>query len=94
MPVPTTEKLKVLYVGSFSDRKNVVEMFSVLSQKMELELGLVGDGEKRTLIETMNKEAKAKAILYGTQPMNRISEIMQQYDVLVLPSKHDGWGLW
>lgn len=52
----------------------------------------MGDGEKRTLIETMNKEAKAKVILYGMQPMNRISEIMQQYDVLVLPSKHDGWG--
>lgn len=92
LPVPITEKLKVLYVGSFSDRKNVVAMFSILSQKSELELGLVGDGEKRTLIETMNKEAKAKVILYGMQPMNRISEIMQQYDVLVLPSKHDGWG--
>ena len=92
LPVPITEKLKVLYVGSLSDRKNVVAMFSILSQKSELELGLVGDGEKRTLIETMNKEAKAKVILYGMQPMNRISEIMQQYDVLVLPSKHDGWG--
>ena len=68
MPVPITEKLKVLYVGSFSDRKNVVAMFSILSQKSELELGLVGDGEKRTLIETMNKEAKAKVILYGMQP--------------------------
>ena len=26
-PIPTSEKLKVLYVGSLSDRKNVVEMF-------------------------------------------------------------------
>ena len=40
----------------------------------------------------MNKEAKAKVILYGMQPMNRISEIMQQYDVLVFTSKHDGLG--
>lgn len=43
-PIPTSEKLKVLYVGSLSDRKNVVEMFQVLCQKTDLELGIVGDG--------------------------------------------------
>ena len=91
-PIPTSERLKMLYVGSLSDRKNVVEMFQVLCQKVELELGIVGDGEKRTQIEEMNIQSKTEVTLYGIQPMERVSEIMQQYDVLILPSKHDGWG--
>ena len=91
-PIPTSERLKILYVGSLSDRKNVVEMFQVLCQKVELELGIVGDGEKRAQIEEMNIQSKTEVTLYGIQPMERVSEIMQQYDVLILPSKHDGWG--
>lgn len=91
-PIPTSEKLKVLYVGSLSDRKNVVEMFQVLCQKTDLELGIVGDGEKRAQIEEMSMQANTEVVLYGMQPMERISDIMQQYDVLILPSKHDGWG--
>ena len=37
-------------------------------------------------------QANTEVVLYGMQPMERISDIMQQYDVLILPSKHDGWG--
>lgn len=81
------QRLKILYVGSLSDRKNVVEMFQVLCQKVELELGIVGDGEKRAQIEEMNIQSKTEVTLYGIQPMERVSEIMQQYDVLILPSK-------
>lgn len=92
LPVPVTKQLKVLYVGSLSERKNVEQMFAVLSQEGSLELGLVGDGEKHSIIEQMNKAAKAKVTFYGIQPMEKVSEIMQQYDVLILPSKHDGWG--
>lgn len=79
-------------MGSLSDRKNVVEMFQVLCQKTDLELGIVGDGEKRAQIEEMSMQANTEVVLYGMQPMERISDIMQQYDVLILPSKHDGWG--
>lgn len=92
LSVPITKQLKVLYVGSLSERKNVEQMFAVLSQEVSLELGLVGDGEKRTIIEQMKKEAKAKVTFYGMQPMEKVPEIMQRYDVLILPSKHDGWG--
>lgn len=52
----------------------------------------MGDGEQRATIEQILTKAKAKVIMYGTQPMEKVSEIMQAYDVLILPSKHDGWG--
>lgn len=70
-------------MGSLSDRKNVVEMFQVLCQKTDLELGIVGDGEKRAQIEEMSMQANTEVVLYGMQPMERISDIMQQYDVLI-----------
>ena len=47
---------------------------------------------RREQIEEMNIQSKTEVTLYGIQPMERVSEIMQQYDVLILPSKHDGWG--
>ncbi|QIU95519.1 glycosyltransferase [Bacteroides faecium] len=92
LPIPTSEQLKVLFVGSLSDRKNVASAFEVLSQKAKLEIGIVGDGEQRATIEQMILNAKAKVVMYGMQPMKMIPEIMQEYDVLILPSKHDGWG--
>ena len=90
--ISCSEKLKILYVGSFSDRKNVAWAVERLSQKEDLEIGLVGDGEQRATIEQILTKAKAEVIMYGTQPMEKVSEIMQAYDVLILPSKHDGWG--
>ena len=53
---------------------------------------VLDDGEKRAQIEEMSMQANTEVVLYGMQPMERISDIMQQYDVLILPSKHDGWG--
>lgn len=90
--IPLSTRLKVLYVGSLSERKNMAWAFEILSQKVELEIGLVGDGEQRIAIEQMIPKAEAKVVMYGIQPMECMPEIMQAYDVLILPSKHDGWG--
>ena len=57
-----------------------------------MEIGIVGDGEQRQELELMAQNATVKIHFYGTQPMESIPEIMEQYDVLVLPSLHDGWG--
>lgn len=91
--------LKILYVGSLSRRKNVqvllkaVKLLSAEQQKM-LEIGIVGDGEQREELVKMAdaQNSFAKVVFYGIQPMEKISRFMEQYDVLCLPSLHDGWG--
>ena len=90
-------KLKLLYVGSLTHRKNVrcllkAAMLLNKDEQEQIEIGIVGDGEQRQELEGMSHKAIAKVFFYGTLPMEAIPEIMEQYDVLVLPSLHDGWG--
>lgn len=97
--IPNTQyhNLKILFVGSLSARKNVQLLFKAIKslQKQEqksIEIGIVGDGDqKQNLIKLANNK-NFSSIFYGTLPMNKVSEIMQEYDILCLPSLHDGWG--
>lgn len=99
MTFPASEKLKVLYVGSLSHRKNVTELLTAVKSlpsecQNDIEIGLVGDGDKRHELETIvnGDDYKVNTIFYGNKQMEDIPQIMQQYDILVLPSFHDGWG--
>jgi glycosyltransferase involved in cell wall biosynthesis len=91
------DKLKVLYVGSLSHRKNVdcLLMASMLLSKEEqehIEIGIVGDGEKKQHLEQLASSSYSTIHFFGTMPMEKVPQIMEQYDLLVLPSLHDGWG--
>lgn len=97
--VPHSDKLNILYVGSLSHRKNVQELLCAVEclpteiQKL-VHVGIVGDGEKREDLKSIVKRCdySAETTFYGSISMSSIPEIMQEYDVLVLPSLHDGWG--
>lgn len=94
-----SKKLKILYVGALSHRKNVqLLLHSVESierdQQSQLLLGLVGDGDQ---IEQLKKQVQSEnfnteIFFYGIQPMDKVASYMEQYDILCLPSLHDGWG--
>lgn len=93
------ELLKVLFVGSLSHRKNVQVLLNAarlldVKQQKQLEIGIVGDGELRTDLENLvNRGGMSSYVtFYGMQPMEKIPNIMEQYDILCLPSLHDGWG--
>lgn len=99
LPVPDSSQLRVLYVGSLSHRKNVLELLQAVKllpkdKQREIEVGLVGDGEKRSELESIvNSDGyETSTKFFGNLRMEDIPAIMQQYDVLVLPSLHDGWG--
>ena len=89
--------LKLLYVGSLSHRKNVqcllkAAMLLSKEEQSKMEIGIVGDGDEREALERIAGRLVTNVQFYGTQPMETIPEIMEQYYVLVLPSRHDGWG--
>ena len=66
----------------------------LLSQEEQerLEIGIVGEGEQRTELERMSRNAIANIHFEGSIPMEEVPAVMAQYDILVLPSLHDGWG--
>lgn len=99
LPVPDNKELNVLYVGALSQRKNVPELLESIRGLSEdcqysIRVGIVGDGEERKVCEkiTASSDFKSNFFFYGNMNMNNIPEVMQEYDVLVLPSRHDGWG--
>ena len=96
-PITNGDKLKVLYVGGLSHRKNVqcllkATMLLDKEEQHQIEIGIVGDGDERGALERLANGLDTSVQFYGSWPMVKIPEIMEQYDVLVLPSLHDGWG--
>lgn len=93
---PTDEKLHVIYVGELCHRKNTMLLFKaianskILTEKVCVEI--VGNGADWQVLEKYANENKLDVKFHGSQPMNKVSQFMQQNDVLVLPSRHDGWG--
>lgn len=97
--ISAEERLKVLYVGSLSHRKNVSVLLSAISrlsvnEQQNIEVGIIGDGEQKQMLVDMTKNNNfvSSCVFYGSKPMNEIPSLIEQYDVLVLPSLHDGWG--
>lgn len=90
--VELSDELQILYVGSLSKRKNVKILLEALRGNKNVSLNIVGDGEERSMLEQMAQANEIRANFIGTLPMKEIPVIMQQNDVLVLPSLYDGWG--
>lgn len=86
------DDMKVLYVGSLSERKNVKVLVEAMRGLHNVQLNIVGDGDKRQELEVLSKESEINADFLGTMPMKDIPNEMQKNDVLVLPSLYDGWG--
>ncbi|MCQ2227137.1 MAG: glycosyltransferase family 4 protein [Bacteroidales bacterium] len=92
IPVPSDSRLKVLFVGALSKRKNVDLLLNASVGLCDISLGIVGDGEQREPLVRLSEENGLDTTFYGSLPMSKVTDIMQRYDVLVLPSHHDGWG--
>lgn len=84
--------LKLLFVGNLCKRKNVKIVIEALKGLNNLEFTIVGDGEEKMNLEKLAQEYKIPVSFLGTKDMKEIPSIMQENDVLILPSLHDGWG--
>lgn len=89
---PPSGKVKLLFVGSLIPRKNVKIVMEALKNNTDIEFTLVGDGEERQFLESLALKNHVDARFLGIKPMKDVPNIMQQNDVLILPSLHDGWG--
>lgn len=85
-------KLKLLYVGSLTHRKNVSIVLKALEDLNDIEFSIIGNGEEEhNLKDIVNRKCLPVTFL-GKKQMSEIPSIMEGYDVLILPSLHDGWG--
>ena len=89
---PKEGNLKLLFVGNLTKRKNVLFLLRSLKRISNITLTIVGTGKEQSKLEEAAKKYNLNVAFKGSKPMNEVSSIMQQHDVLVLPSLHDGWG--
>lgn len=94
-PARSEEKNKpsILYVGSIDTRKNIIPQIDII-MKFENQISkmtIVGDGQ---LIEDLLDKIQGHPVYdyKGNVPNHKVTELMEQHDILVLPSLFDGWG--
>lgn len=84
--------LRIVFVGSLIARKGVSTLLDAVrlchSQGLEVSLDVYGPGRPELL------ELSDSRICYrGVIPFGKTQEVVATYDLLVLPSLHDGWGV-
>ena len=97
LPVLQSNKMRFVYVGSLIKRKNVsllLKSISHLSSDCNYHLDIIGNGEEHSnLLDFVNKNNLIEHVTFrGTLSMSDIHAKLNNYDVLILPSIHDGWG--
>ena len=85
-----SEVKKFLYVGRLSSEKNVEQIIDIFNKIPELELNIVGYGPLE--VKLKNKANKNINFL-GKIENDGLSQIYQENDVFILPSKSEAWGL-
>lgn len=83
------EKLRIVFVGALIARKGLdllIDAVSSLGDRVVLDV--YGSGEPRLY------NIDGVTVRYcGVIPFGSAQEVIARYDVLVLPSRHDGWGV-
>ena len=88
------QSLKLIFIGSLVSRKGIDQLLRALSEVKtgDFSLNLVGSGilenQLRSLAKELNLAAKVKFM--GSAPHQDIPQILQQADILILPSHHEG----
>lgn len=85
----------IAFVGNLLDIKNpmlLVPIFSAVRKKYDDKVlfWVVGDGKFHNDIAREAKIAGVQVLFFGNQPVEKMPDIMNCIDVLVLPSKNEG----
>ena len=95
--VKTVNKTKrIVFCGSLTHRKGVDILIRALGGIMTLdyELTIIGGGTEQTNLETLAKQLGISDHIkfVGNHPADQINQLLKNQDILVLPSRFDGWG--
>lgn len=90
--IPIGAPIRLLFVGSLTPRKNVKVVLEALENLADIRFTIVGDGEERNMLKKIAQEKNLSVTFEGKKQMKDIPNIMEQHDILILPSLHDGWG--
>jgi len=84
--------VRFIFAGRLDENKNCLLLLQTMhAMKEDFRLTIVGDGRCRKQMETI-WEADSRMTWKGLLPNKETQRLIGQHDVLILPSKYDGWG--
>jgi len=90
------DKFHLIFIGQLIKRKGIDILLQALSGLKESNwfLDIIGDGKERKNIENLSKilNLSKRAIFHGAKNNMETIELLKTADLLVLPSRFDGWG--
>lgn len=92
---PENKPLCLLFVGTLDENKNaklIIDALEFVSKPVQLDI--LGDGRlKSSLMSQSQKLSSGRVNFHGNIPYEKVADFMCKADFLVLPSRHDGFGM-
>ncbi len=95
-PQRNETSLRILFVGRLIARKRVELLLQALHCLGDppVTLTVVGEGPTKQTLRRMSAKLQGPSVYWlGVRPMAEVRRRMAEADCLVLPSRHDGWGV-
>lgn len=93
--ISVKDKLKILFIGQLIYRKGVDVLINAVSKidSNNISLSIIGNGKEKNKLERL---VDAKGLLnrvtfLGTYDNEKVPMALQEHDLLIVPSRHDGW---
>jgi glycosyltransferase involved in cell wall biosynthesis len=92
-------KNQLIFVGSLIERKGVSYLIQAMARLMathpDTQLVIVGEGKDRDLLEELTSQLglQENVVFVGTQSQDRVSELLRESRLFILPSIEEGQGV-
>lgn len=86
---------RIIFIGNLCRRKGVdtlIKSFNMIGSKDDVRLTIIGGGADEAKLKKMSASISNNIEFKGVISQNEIQEEISRHDILVLPSRHDGWG--
>lgn len=94
-PQELSNEKRIVFVGNLCRRKGVdtlIKSFSLINPKDNVKLTIIGGGSDEIKLRKMASSISENIEFKGVVSQNDIPHEISRHDILVLPSRHDGWG--
>src|SRR5665811_1856154 len=88
------DSFNIVCVGTLNENKNQSLVLEAVKELKAIRVQFIGDGPLRNELENTVKEYGLSQIIYfkGNISNDLVLKNIMNADVMVLPSKYDGWG--
>lgn len=89
--------IRFLYAGKLIRRKGIDKLLeatcALVRQGHDCRVVVVGDGPDRHLLDKLTRDERRHVEYLGFKELADLPAVFERADVLVFPSRYDGWGL-